>query len=321
MIISKLSPHDELKYNEMAMKVGSIFNTTNWSKIFGRGVQQYGIYNKGGELVGGFFLYKKGKLGLLIYCNPPFTPTIGPFLNVEAQNPVSVMDTWKKTLSLMTDFINKLSYSIVSISLNKNIIDTQPFIWAKFKVVPGYTYLLDLSVSIEEIRKRMSNERRKNINKATKDGLLVRKVYDFGTIKNLVLKTFSRQDEEINEFYLNKILFEFANNNNSFAFATYKDDIPIACTFCIYDSKTAYYLLGGYDSEDKHHGAGALSLWEAIKYAKESGLKSFDFEGSMIPQIEKYFRGFGGQLTPYYRINKAKLPIELLLKFFKRELF
>jgi len=41
----------------------------------------------------------------------------------------------------------------------------------------------------------------------------------------------------------------------------------------------------------------------------------------MIPQIKKYFRGFGGKLTPYYRINKAKLPIEILLKFFKREVF
>lgn len=57
------------------------------------------------------------------------------------------------------------------------------------------------------------------------------------------------------------------------------------------------------------------------KHAKNLGLKYFDFERSMIPQIERYFRGFGGQLTPYYRINKAKLPFEILLKFFKRESF
>jgi hypothetical protein len=52
------------------------------------------------------------------------------------------------------------------------------------------------------------------------------------------------------------------------------------------------------------------------------GIKYFDFEGSMLPQIEIFFRGFGGQLVPYYnRINKAKLPLEILLKFYKRELF
>ena len=62
-------------------------------------------------------------------------------------------------------------------------------------------------------------------------------------------------------------------------------------------------------------------MWEAIKFAKKLGIKYFDFEGSMVPQIERYFRGFGGKLTPYYRINKAKLPLEILLKFYRRELF
>ncbi len=41
----------------------------------------------------------------------------------------------------------------------------------------------------------------------------------------------------------------------------------------------------------------------------------------MFESIEKYFRAFGGDLVPYYRINKAFLPLEILLKFIKRELF
>ena len=47
----------------------------------------------------------------------------------------------------------------------------------------------------------------------------------------------------------------------------------------------------------------------------------FKKERQSLPQIERYFRGFGGQLTPYYRVNKASLPIEILLKFIKREIF
>ena len=56
-------------------------------------------------------------------------------------------------------------------------------------------------------------------------------------------------------------------------------------------------------------------------YAKGKGLKAFDFEGSMLPEVEKFFRGFGGDLIPYYTINKAFLPVEMALKFMKRELF
>ena len=167
----------------------------------------------------------------------------------------------------------------------------------------------------------MSEERRRNVRKAIKDGLIVKQVDDFGIVKFLILKTFSRQKMTVSENHLDKIFLEFAAKENSFAFVTFAKEKPIAATFCIYDKDTAYYLLGGYDYETKHHGAGASAMWEAIKYTKKLGLKYFDFEGSMVPQIERYFRGFGGQLTPYYRINKAKLPLEILLKFFKRELF
>ena len=321
MIIKKIEEHNRELYEKYAKEYGTIFNSLDWLTIFGNKVNIYEIHDKGNHLIGGFFLYRERKLGLSVYTNPPFTPTIGPFLKIEAQNPVSVMDSRKKTLSLIADFIEKLPYSIISISLNKDIIDMQPFIWKKFKVVPGYTYLLDLAVSIEDIQKRMSNARRNDITKGRKDKLYTKKNCDYEIIKTLVLKTFSRQDKRINEFYLNKILFEFANNNNSFAFTTYRNDEAIACSFSIHDNNTAYYLLGGYDSHNKHHSAGTLSIWETIKHAKHKGLKYFDFEGSMVPQIEKFFRGFAGELTPYYRINKAKLPIEILLKFFKRELF
>lgn len=321
MEILEISVRDEPKFNELALKYGSIFNSVAWLNIFGDGVKRYGIYNKGNELIGGFITYKEKKFFLSIYRNPPFTPTIGPFLKIEAQNSVAKLDTWKGVLFAIVEFIENLPYSIISCSLDKCIVDVQPFLWNKFKVSPGFTYLLDLSKTIEEIWKGMSNERRKNITKGIKDGLIVKKVEDLNTIRALVMKTFSRQSKLINEFFLNKILFEFTNNDNGFAFVTFNNDVPVACTFCIYDKNTAYYLLGGYDFENKHHGAGTLAMWEAIKYAKGLGLKYFDFEGSMVPQIEKYFRGFGGQLTPFYRINKARLPIEMILKLFKRGLF
>jgi len=321
VLIKKVSNSDNFKYNDLAIKYGTIFNTIDWLGIFKDKAQIYGIYDKGNNLIGGFSTYKEKKFSFKIYRNPPFTPCAGPFLEIKAKNPVAVMDICKKVLSLMAEFMESLSYSIISISLNKNIVDTQPFIWRKFKVIPGYTYILDLSKSIEDIRKEMSVGRRNDMKKALKDELIAEKVNDFKIVKSLVLKTFSRQEKKLNKYYLNKILFRFANDNNSFAFVTFKDDKAIAASFCVYDKDTAYYLLGGYDYESRHHGAGALAVWEAIKYAKELGLKYFDFEGSMVPEIERYFRGFGGELTPYYRINKAKLPLEILLKFFKRELF
>ncbi|MDD5063957.1 MAG: GNAT family N-acetyltransferase [Phycisphaerae bacterium] len=321
MEINLLSNSGKSRYDELAEKHGTVFSRLDWLKIFADKVRIYGIYDKNGGIIGGFHIYTERRLGFKLSRNPLFTPMIGPFLEVKAKNPVAIMDYWKETLSLLADFLDKLPCSIVSVSLSKEIVDTQPFVWKKFKVVPGYTYVLDLESSVDDIRSDMSAERRNDINKASRDGLVVRQVNDFKIVKSLVFKTLSRQDLAVDEVYLDRVLFEFANKNNCFAFAAFRENIPIAVSFCIRDSRTAYYLLGGYDDKNKHHGAGALAVWEAIKHAQSLGLKQFDFEGSMVPQIERYFRGFGGKLTPYYRVNKAKLPLEILLKLFKRELF
>lgn len=321
MKINKLDTKDLDKYEELAIKYGTIFDTINWLKIYDNNVSIHGIYDKGNNLIGGFHLYEKKRLGLAICCDAPFAPSSGPFLKLESQNPVAIMKKWKNVLASMAEYIEDMRYHVVSISLDKNVLDVQPFIWKKNKVVPRYTYILDLHKSLEVLRRNMSSERRKNINKGIRDGLRAKRISEYDIVKSLIFKTFLRQDKKINECYINKILFEFADKENSFAFVTFKKINPIAAIFCIHDNNTAYYLLGGYDDEDKHHGAGALAMWEAIKYSKKLGLMYFDFEGSDVPQIERYFRGFGGLLIPYYRVNKAKLFLEILLKFFKRELF
>jgi hypothetical protein len=60
---------------------------------------------------------------------------------------------------------------------------------------------------------------------------------------------------------------------------------------------------------------------EAIKAAKGLGLQTFDFEGSSIPAIERFFRGFGGRLAHHFTVSRAWLPLEMALKFSKRNLF
>jgi lipid II:glycine glycyltransferase (peptidoglycan interpeptide bridge formation enzyme) len=88
--------------------------------------------------------------------------------------------------------------------------------------------------------------------------------------------------------------------------------------YIVWDKDTCYYLLGGYDPERSHSGASALAMWEAIKYAKnELKLSKFDFEGSMVPAIEMFFRKFGGEITPYYSVQWIKPSSRPLIQFRK----
>jgi len=321
MQIKQISETDGSSYDNLARDHGTVYNTLAWLKMFGDKVRLVGIYDDGGHLIGGFTIYEEKKFGLNILCDPPFTPVIGPFLKMTAKSPTVIMENRKKVLSLMADFIEESPYSVISLSLDKNIVDTQPFIWKKFKVTPRYKYVLDLGQPVENMWNNLARNRKNEIRKAERDGLVVKQVQNLEIVKSLVLQTFSKQEMTVNEYYLNKILFEFANKNNSFAFATFQDEKPLACFFVVYDQVSTHGVASGYDHRYKHRGGGPLATWGAIQHAKDLGLQCFDFEGSMVPRFEKYLREFGGQLIPYYRVNKAKLPLEIILKFFKRDLF
>ena len=77
-----------------------------------------------------------------------------------------------------------------------------------------------------------------------------------------------------------------------------------ASTLLVWDHQTCYYLMGAANPEYSNSGAMSLLLWEGIKIAAEKGLQ-FNFEGSMIPEIERFFCAFGGTLTPYHQISRT----------------
>ena len=319
---ARVLPDSDLgQYDCLAREHGSVFNTVAWTDLFGDSLTRYGIYDAGGGLRGGFCLFRQRKLGLTVLGNPPATPSIGPFFECRAQHPVAQLEERRDVLTALAQFLDRLHPAVVSVSPSPWVTDCLPFRWRNYKVIPHYTYLLPLGQMDEVILAGMSESRRRNIGKARRDGLRAEPVGDYSIIGSLVETTFARQGKGVELEYVKRILFSFARPDNSYAFVVQSNGIPIAGAFVVHDSRTAYYLLGGYDAEGKHHGAGALAMFESIRRARELGLEVFDFEGSVVPAIERYFRGFGGRLTPRFRVNKAWLPIEMVLKIFKRELF
>ena len=83
-----------------------------------------------------------------------------------------------------------------------------------------------------------------------------------------------------------------------------KEGEPLGGVWIAWDDKRAYYLLGGFDHSAKSNNAVALAMWRAIQFtATNLKLPEFDFEGSMIPAVERFFRKFGGTIIPNYTIR------------------
>jgi hypothetical protein len=91
---------------------------------------------------------------------------------------------------------------------------------------------------------------------------------------------------------------------------------PHAGVYLVWDEGSAYYLMGGGDPEVRGSGATSLCLWHAIRFAS-TVTASFDFEGSMIEPVERLFRAFGAEQTPYFavsRINSWQLRARIALR-------
>jgi hypothetical protein len=74
----------------------------------------------------------------------------------------------------------------------------------------------------------------------------------------------------------------------------------VAAALVVADEHTAFLTITGYENPVRP-GATTLLIAKAIDRVLDRGL-IFDFEGSMIKPIESFYRGFGGRMTPYFRI-------------------
>lgn len=298
------------------VKNNSVFNSVEWLALFNKeNLNFYGIFNKNKELIGCFHTYnhKRGKIFNQL-APAPFTPTNSLLVKSQATNPAQVNSFNKKISKLLSGFLMEQKQSIITFFLPPHYNETQPFVWDGFEVMVRQTYQLNLTASQDVLLANMSTERRKNIKKAIAEGITTQLELQSENSIKLIKHTFQKYQLKVDNQILDKILTQFASKTNSICFVSYANTKPIATVFCIHDNQTAYYLFGGYDNANKHEGAGALAMWEAIKHAQQKGIKIFDFEGSMVPAIEKYFRGFGGKMVPYYGIKKASLLTKSVLK-------
>lgn len=290
------------------------FHKSSWISCFDERLKQCVILNRNEELIGCFLYFDFRKAGFRFIITPPWTPDVSLFCVNPAESAVSRNSFVKDLVRAMSSYFSSQKASHISLNLPGETTDTQPFLWDGFNSRTRHTYILDLGQSEEDLKAGLSPEKRKSLSKAEKDGLQIKDCRDRDLLRRLVLQSLSRNEKNRNEQILSRILETNTGTNTAFAFAAWAGETPIAVSFCVINRQKALYLFGGYDSENKHHGAGVACMWKSILEARKRGLKHFDFEGSMDPRIERYFREFGGQLATYQCVEKTTLFVKFLMR-------
>lgn len=274
----------------------SVCGIDNWDVV---------LVEKGGEIFTSFPYVLKKKAIFDIITMPQLTQTMGVYIKYPPKQKYYKRLSWEKDMmSKLIDGLPKVD--MFSQNFDKRITNWLPFYWAGFEQTTRYTYLIE-NISIEELEKNLETDiRRRRRKKAYKAGVEVYESEDLEKFYELNTMTFTRQGMNIPySFDFVKKLFKACKENNSVKMYFAKiDDEVIAVNFLVYDDNTVYYLMGGIDPDKRDLGGMDVVQFESIKFALENN-KAFDFEGSMIESIEKYFRSFGAIQIPYFNITKT----------------
>ncbi|MCT7506070.1 GNAT family N-acetyltransferase [Aliarcobacter cryaerophilus] len=278
------------------------------------------LFEKGGEIWASLPYQKTKKAIFEIITMPKLTQTMGVYIKYPPKQKYYKKLSWEKeVMEILISNLPKVDY--FSQNFDHSITNWLPFYWAGFEQTTRYTYIIE-NISIEELEKNFETDIRRRRRKAYEIGIKIIESEDIETFYKLNTMTFARKNIGISySFEFVKNLFEKCKENSAVKmyFAKYQDEV-IAVNFLVYDDNTVYYLMGGIDPSKKDLGAMDAIQFESIKFALESG-RRFDFEGSMIESIEKYFRSFGAIQTPYFSISKTNSKLLKIRKLIKEILF
>ncbi|EGG99894.1 hypothetical protein imdm_492 [gamma proteobacterium IMCC2047] len=261
---------------------------------------------KGGEITAALPYSLTNKFGLTVLGQPPLTQCLGPWLKESKAKYAKQLGQQK---DLMISLVENLpQYSHFSQKWHFSQTNWLPFHWQGFEQSTRYTYRLENLGDEQELWSNLQENIRREIKKARdRLGIFVRDDLGIKEFLELNKLVFSRQGRKLpyTEALVERIDRACEERMCRKIFiAEDKEGRLHAGVYIIWDDNSAYYLMGGGDPELRNSGATSLCMWEAIRFAGNH-VNSFDFEGSMIEPIERFFRAFGAVQTPYSSIKKT----------------
>lgn len=264
------------------------------------------LYEKGNNILAAMPYYMENRNGYKYITKAPLTQNNGIiFAQAEDAKIVAKQKFQEEVIEAACQYIADLDVDVYEQQYQPSFVYWLPFFWNGYKAITRFTYVIEDTSDIDAVWNNISSKNRAIIKKGNKKSC---------TKENLDLQTFYSEHEKVFlkqglpcpfSYDLWERLFHACSSNNSCKIlyrATESGEIA-SLIFLVWDERRVYHLLGGSMPEFQNLDSYDALIWDAINLAHEMG-RMYDFEGSVIKQISKSFREFGGIPERYYRIRK-----------------
>jgi hypothetical protein len=213
-------------------------------------------------------------------------------------------------------------YQRVEFALAPSVIDVRPFLWhnygretGRYAVDVRYTSYLDIadfvgSPCLEDIEayREATGARRQQIRYARRDEVVTEEFSAVGLFIDFYRQTMGRQGEEVASHTLDRmaaLVGALLDNGSARMFASRTADRAAGsiAVYC-FDPRRAYYLFGASDPALRDSPTGTAILWDAFGSLAANGVSQIDLEGVNSPRRGWFKMSFGGDLRPYYQVNR-----------------
>lgn len=269
----------------------------------GTGGWDAALVERGGEVVGVLPYLRRERLGMLMLGQPMLTQYLGPWLAVEVADFARAKDVMGELLAALPPFAR------YSQNWSPAITNWLPFHWAGFRQTTRYTMQLSNLGKLDDVWSGFQVNARTDVRKATgRFGVRLRANPSLTQFLELAKLTFARQRMQMpysDQFLAGLDAACAARNCRRIFIAEDEQGRAHAGAYVVWDAATSWYLIGGGDPSLRNSGATSFCIWEAIRFAATVSGR-FDFEGSMIEPIERFFRSFGASHVPYFHVSQTR---------------
>lgn len=265
------------------------------------------VVNHNQKVEGILPFYRTKRWGLSLSRNPILTPYLGPLIVPPPRiGPAQQLAFEKRVMNALIDQLPAFFY--FQQNWHPDFLNWLPFYWRGFQQTTYYTYTFPDISSPDRLYEGFRSSTRNHIRVATRT-YRTEESEDLGVFYGLNQMTFEGQTTTIpyDLAFLKKIDDALKGRGWKKLYLAYSKEKRRyeAGIYIVRDSSRAYLLASGRHKE-ADSGAVPLLIWHALKQLSREGVQGFDFEGSVIPGIEQFFRSFGGVLTPYFKVSKAR---------------
>lgn len=233
---------------------------------------------------------------------PALTQVQGPWLRPTTDDLATRLHAEQTWLHALIDQLPPYDYFCHN--WHHSLTNWHPFHLRGFETSVNYTHVLEDLSDPDRIRAGYHQMVRRNIKKAS-NLVEVHTDADIDVLWRLNTLSFGRSGKKpaYSLEYLRRLDEAcVAHDSRRLFTAVDAEGRPHAALYLVWDEHAAYYLIGGADPELRSSGAMSLLMHEAIRFAGTVS-RSFDFEGSMVESIARFFRHFGGVPRPFFTIR------------------